>query len=206
MRLAENGGDPSQDGCGLLLHRSFAFGLEMLLFANGVSLAHPAYEDFVDIRRRLQPERVQMIPGRERLDLPESRMLEPPGEDDMPINPAPPRGELGEGHANLESDSCLLWQHFDLAQRSNDPGRAIVQGSDLRRLSGEMMIEIVRLARVGLIAVGERSPAFGTAPKRRLSHTLSFEMIRDLCACSVFVYRIFHGHYARRHPQAVRDA
>jgi hypothetical protein len=120
----------------------------MALLADGVGLAHPGRELRVDFRQGRDPERVQVIPRRERLDQPEPGVLEAPGQDNVPVDPAAARRHLREGHADLERDPRLLGDDPNRADRGDGLDNAIEQRTDCGRLSSEMVLEIVHAAGV----------------------------------------------------------
>jgi hypothetical protein len=140
------------------------------LLADGVCLAHPGLEVRVQLVRRLDPECVEMIPWRERLHESEARVLEPPRENDMPVQPRAPRRDLGERHPDLKGDARLLGENAYWSDPLDDPDDAIEECANLRRLAVEMMIEIVNGAGVRLVAVRELSTALGAAPQRSVRH------------------------------------
>jgi hypothetical protein len=54
---------------------------------------------------------VDVIAGRERLDLPDRGMLEAAREHDVTVQPPPPRRDLRERHPHLKGDARLLGKH-----------------------------------------------------------------------------------------------
>jgi len=92
----------------------------MFLPAHGVCLDEPRLELVVEVIHSSEPESVEVIAGRERFDAPKSRRFETPSEDDVPVQPAPARGELREGHPHLKGDSSLLWEDADWPDGLNE--------------------------------------------------------------------------------------
>jgi hypothetical protein len=115
----------------------------MLLLADRVRLSQPGHEIVIEIAGRCDSERVEVIPRRKRLNLPEPWMFEPPGQDDVAIEPPAARRHLCERHANLEGDARLLRQHADGTDALDDPDHLVEQLTDGWRLVVEVMIEIV---------------------------------------------------------------
>ena len=106
-------------------------------------LPHPFGEVGVNIRFRADSERVQMVPWRERLHQSKARILQPPREHDVAVDPPSTRRHLGEGHADLKRDARFFWQYAHWADRGNGLDDAVEQSADLRRLAAKVMIEVV---------------------------------------------------------------
>ena len=145
-------------------------GLQVLLSADLVGFGQPRAEVLIDVAQLHEPERVQVIARRERLDAAEARVIETSGQHHVPVQPAAPRRHLREGHPHLEGDPRLLRQNLYRADRSDSGHYLPIQRANRRRLAAEVMRERVPAARVRLIAVGEDPPAFAAAPQRWFGH------------------------------------
>ena len=89
-----------------------------------------------------------------------------PGQNQMSIDPVPPRTQLRERHPNLKCDSSLLWKDDDGAKAAEHARELIVDRPDPRRLAVKVMCQGPQSARMRLIAVRELTIALWTMPKR----------------------------------------
>ncbi|HXM57735.1 MAG TPA: hypothetical protein VOB72_20225 [Candidatus Dormibacteraeota bacterium] len=132
----------------------------MPLLADGIRLGQPGGHLAVDVPGPVQPEAVHHVVWRVDLGPAQPRAVEPAGQDDVPVQPAPPRHERGEAHANLERDPRRLGQDDDRPQRPDHLDHPIERRPHLRVLPMKCPIEVVRLpAGVRLVAVREPPPA-----------------------------------------------
>jgi hypothetical protein len=117
--------------------------MEVPLLADCVCLAHPRNERGVDVPGVLEAKRVQVIPRRERLDLPKTSVLQAACENHVAIEPSFSRRDLREGHADLEGDPCLLGENDHRADRAHRIGDEVEQLAHDRVAPSEVMIEVV---------------------------------------------------------------
>ena len=140
----------------------------MALLANSICFSQPFAKLGVHITWFGQPEGVNMITRRNGLDRAEARMLEPPRQHDMAVEPIRPRCDLGKGHTHLKSNPSLLWKDAHLPKLANRRNDLIENGSNFRPLATEVVFKIVPAARVRLVAVCEVASAFLTLPQAGL--------------------------------------
>jgi hypothetical protein len=143
---------------------------EVPLLTNGICLGEPGTQGVIDVIDRGQPEGVQVISRRERLDGTESRVLQPTREHDMAVEPPPPGRQLGERHANLKCDSRLLRQDRHRANRLRHHKHRLEQVAHAGRLVREVMLEVVSAAGVRLVAIREVAAALAAFPQRPGCH------------------------------------
>ena len=139
----------------------------MLLISHQVCLSQPRFEVRVDIAGLNEPERMQVISGRERLDAAEARVVETSGKDKVTIEPAPARSDLRKGHSYLKCDPRLLGQDSHRANRPDCRDDVVEQRPDRRWLAAEVVGERVPAAGVRLIAIREDASAFPASPQTR---------------------------------------
>jgi hypothetical protein len=142
----------------------------MFLFANLVRLSQPGDEIIIEIGNRCDSELVEVILRRKGLNFPEPWVLEPPGKDDVTIEPLSARRHLGKRHSNLEGDARLLRQHAYGPDTLDDPDHLIEQLTDSFRLVLKVMIEFELAAGMRLIAVGELAATVRALPERLTTH------------------------------------
>ena len=147
--------------------RSFSPLCEVLLLSHRLGLREPAPEFRVNVFRRLESERVQVVPRGERLDAAKSGTLAAAREDDVAVEPPAPGRHLSERHANVERDARLLRKNLHRTNRADRGYHRVEERTNLRRLSFEVVREVVAPARVRLIAVREFAAASLAAPQRR---------------------------------------
>ncbi len=155
----------------LLNPGSARLGTKVPLLADPVGLGQPGGHLLVGLVQVLQPELVQVVAGREGLDPPEPGVLQPPGQDHVPVHPAAPQGEGGEAHPHLEGDPGLLGQDGDRAVALGQLDQAPEDGHHLGVLAGQVPVQVEGAAGVRLVAVGERPPAARAGPHRCRVHS-----------------------------------
>jgi hypothetical protein len=138
----------------------------MFLLANGIRLPRPISKLPVEILKRFEPERVQMIARREGLDAQEARMLHAPREHEVTDEIALANADRGERHPHLEGDPRLLREDLHVTDFSDQRNQRIEQLPDFWTLSLKVLIDAVPSAGVRLVAIRELPPARGTAPER----------------------------------------
>lgn len=106
---------------------------------NEIRFSKPGSELCVDFADPRQPERMEVIAGRESLNPSESRVVKTASEDQVAVQPASTRGHLRERHPDLKRDPGLLREDFDGADRTDGGHDGVIQGSNCRRLALEMM-------------------------------------------------------------------
>ena len=142
-----------------------------------IGLRQPGTKLRIDFAGCGQSEKVHMIPGRDRLNPAEPRMLEPPCQHQVTIQPVRAGRHLGKRHAHLESDPCFLRKNPHRAQRSNRRHHRIEEHPDLHPFALEMVLQVRPPAGMRLIAIGKAAPALPAVPKRLLvSHRNSLRM------------------------------
>lgn len=94
-------------------------------------------------------------------------MIQPAREHDVSIEPRAARRHLRKGHANVEGDAGLFGKDLDRADVLDRGDDGVKERTDLRRLSREVMREIVAPACVRLIAVRELAAASLATPQGR---------------------------------------
>jgi hypothetical protein len=141
----------------------------MLLPPNLIRFGQPCSELIVYFAGLRQPERVQMVARRERLDPTEAGMLEPSGENEVAIQPVATWSDLRERHAHLECDPRFLGKDPDRAQFFDRGDNSPVECANLGRLAPKMVRQRVPAAGVRLVAIREESAAFRTSPQRTSS-------------------------------------
>jgi len=80
----------------------------VLLLTYQVRLREPSFHLGVNLVRLMKAERVELVSLREELDSSEPWALQPAGEHDMTIDPAPPQRECRVAHPDLKGDPGLL--------------------------------------------------------------------------------------------------
>jgi hypothetical protein len=100
-----------------------------------------------------------MVAGRNGLDGAKAGMFDSARQDEVAVQPVRFGSDLGEGHADLESDAGLLRENpdrSDVAKRRNNRAK---ERADGRGFAAEMAGKVVAAAGVRLIGVGELPPA-----------------------------------------------
>src|SRR5262245_26905849 len=93
--------------------------MQVSLLAHRIRLSQPRDESGIDVAAVLEAKRMQMIPRRERLDLPKTSMLQAACNNHVTVEPSLSRRDLGERHADLKGDPCLLRKDDDRPDRAN---------------------------------------------------------------------------------------
>lgn len=127
----------------------------MVLPTHKVSFGQPGAEIRVEITRQAQAKGMQVISGRECLDLPKPWMLEPPGKHDVSVEPGAPGRHLGERHPHLKRNARLLRENPNGADLAENRNHLVEEGSNLGRLASKVMGQRVSTTGMGLIPVGE---------------------------------------------------
>lgn len=108
---------------------------------------------------------MQVVSWRERFDLSEPRVLEPPREDDVAVEPALTRRDLSERHADLECDAGLFRKNDDGPERTNGRDDEIIDLAHDRVASDEVVLEVVQPAGMRLVPIRERAVAHRATPE-----------------------------------------
>lgn len=138
----------------------------MTLLADSVSFRKPFFKVFINVRQRGQAEMMNVVSGRNRVNTTESRVLESACQNDVAVNPSHTGSQLGEGHAHLKRDAGFLREHDHRSAAPHRLESGIKDRADFRWLAPEVGFQIVRAAKVGLIAIGETAFAGGALPER----------------------------------------
>jgi len=85
-------------------------GREMALLSYSVGFGEPGGDFVIDVVHVLEAKGVEMISRGESLDAAKARVLQPPCQDDVAVDPILPDDERSETHANLKGDSRFLRQ------------------------------------------------------------------------------------------------
>jgi len=125
------------------------------LLAHGIGLAQPLADSIVELLRRFDPELVDMVSGRDRLDSAKPWILQAPGEDLVPVEPAFLEHHRREAHPDLEGDPRLLRHNGHPPAGPHHPGEAPVERDHCRRFPGEVPRQPITAAGMRLIDVGE---------------------------------------------------
>src|SRR4029453_6348987 len=113
---------------------------------------------------------MEVVSRRERLHASKPRMLEPPCQHNVTVDPAPFRRHLRERHPDLKRDPRLLRQHAHRPERAHPRHNLVVERADRSRLALEMIREAVPATGMLLVAVGERTSACAAAPEGPRGH------------------------------------
>jgi hypothetical protein len=135
------------------------------LLPDEVRFFQPAAELVIDISEPNKAEVVHVIASGDGLDSPEARVLQPPGENNVPVEPSPARRHLGEGHADLKGDACLLGQDAHRSDLTRGAEYRFEQLPNRRWLAAEVVAEFVPAARMRLIAIRESTTALAATPQ-----------------------------------------
>ena len=137
----------------------------MALFSDQIGLRQPGAEIGVDLTLLTEAKNVDVVAGRNGLDPAKARMLQPPGEDNMSIQPLLSRCHLREGHPDLKRDPGLFGQNPHRADRLQRGDDVVIERSNLPRFVAKMIGQLMTAAGVRLIAVRECTSAFWAAPQ-----------------------------------------
>jgi hypothetical protein len=140
---------------------------EVFLLSYRIRLGQPAAKFGVDVVQGPDAKSVEVIARRKRLHAAKTWTLESSREHDVAIQPCSARRYLRKRHTNMERDARLLGQHVDRADVANRRDDRVEQRANLRRLSREMMLEIVAATGVRLVAIRELPTASLAPPQRR---------------------------------------
>ena len=111
-----------------------------------------------------------MVTRRDGLHLAEARVLDPPCQHDVTVEPIRSRRDLRERHAHLESNPSLLWKDPHRSESANCCNDLIEKRSDFRALPAEVIPQAVSPAGVRLVSVREIPSALLTLPKGTIFH------------------------------------
>jgi hypothetical protein len=130
-----------------------------------IGLAQPSSELDINILRHGQAKVMYLIPLGDRVNPTKTGVRHASGQDQMPVEPAPARRDLGKRHPHLEGDSRLLRQDRDPATLLDRMAKCFEECPNGGVLPTKVVFQVVATARVGLIAVREPPAAPGTGPK-----------------------------------------
>lgn len=112
-----------------------------------------------------------MIPERDRVDSAEAWMWQSAGEDDVTIEPALARRDLGKRHPHLKGNARLLREDNGRPARGDCAADRLEQQTDRPILALKVVGQVVPAAGVRLIAVGEATLAsLGRQPPAQRGH------------------------------------
>jgi len=120
----------------------------MLLIANRISFRQVRQELRVEFFRRSQPKVMNVVSGRDGLDLVEPPALDAPRQNQMTGKPAFPRRYLSEGHSSLQGDPRLLGQTHHRSKQAHSPNELIEKRSHFGGLVQKVMVQFELAARV----------------------------------------------------------
>jgi hypothetical protein len=137
-----------------------SMGREMTLFAYSVGLGEPGGDFVIDLIDPLETKGVQMISRRESFNPAEAGVLQPPGKNDVALDPILPDDESRETHPDLERDPRLFREDDYRSTPLCDRQQFAEDRADVLRLFCKMGRERVPApARVRLIAIGKPTVA-----------------------------------------------
>src|SRR5438105_2964231 len=138
----------------------------MALLAHRVRRADPGPHFVVDLARA-KTQAVPVIARRIRLDLVESRTVDPLAEHESDCQVVVSHHHRDERHPEVKGDARLLRDHGEPPTGLHFGRELVEQSADRRRPLREMRVEWRPAAtKVRLVLVGECPPAFGAAPER----------------------------------------
>jgi hypothetical protein len=137
---------------------------EMALLTNLIGLSQPGRDFLIYIVNALEPEGMQMISRRERLDAAESGIFEATREHDVAIDPVPSDDERGKTHPDMKRYPCFLRKHGDWPASSGNTQEFVEDSANALRLSLEMGCKRRAATRMRLISVRKLATAFRTTP------------------------------------------
>ena len=135
-----------------------------MLLTDSVSFGQPGGDFSIYILHALEPEGMQMISGRERLDPPKTAILNTLRKNDMAINPVSPNYKRRKTHPHLKRNPCLFREHGDWPVFPGDAQELVENSANGRRFSLEMGCKRVAATRMRLIPVCKPAAAFRTTP------------------------------------------
>jgi len=141
----------------------------VFLLSHRIRFGQPSTKFVVDVLQRLETKGVEVIARRKRLDAAEPGTLQATREHDVAIEPRSTRRHLRKRHADVKGDAGLLRQHLDRPDVLNRRDDRVEQRANQRRLSREMMVQIMTATGMRLIAIRERATAPLASPQRRLT-------------------------------------
>ena len=121
---------------------------QVFLFTNRIRFAQPGAKFCIDIGDAREPAGVDVIAWRNCCDAGEAGIFEPSCQDDVSVNPALSRCDLGKGHAHLESDACFFRQNPDRANSLHCSDDSVKNLTNLGRLGGKVWRESIPTAGV----------------------------------------------------------
>ena len=113
----------------------------MLLISHEVRLRQPRAKVRIDVGQLREPEDMEVVSRRKRFDLSKARMLEPPGQHEVSVQPSLARGDLRERHAHLERDPRFLGKNAHRTDGTNRGGHFLEERTNRRRLAVKVMTE-----------------------------------------------------------------
>ena len=99
----------------------------MPLLANRIGLAEPLVDAIVELIRRFDPELVNVVSRRDRLDSAKPWVFQAASQDHMPVEPVLLEHQAGEAHSDLEGNARLLGQVGDRTAVANHIFKAAVR-------------------------------------------------------------------------------
>ena len=103
----------------------------MPLLAHSIRFGEPRSELVIDVSDVVETKDVQVIPGRERLDLAKSWTLHTSGQNEVAIEPLPSRRDLRKRHPHLERNSRFLRQNADRTDAPDLGANGVEEAADL---------------------------------------------------------------------------
>ena len=152
----------------------------MLLLADRVGLGEPRLDLRVDLGRPMQPEHVYLVPGRDEIDAPEARAVQPARQDHMAIDPAAAKRERGEAHPHLEGNARLLGQNLDRPVLHRGCKQSVEGCDDVGRAAFEVILEPDVAAEMRLVAIREIASAIRARPHRAHRRSLRSQLMAKI--------------------------
>jgi len=138
---------------------------QVLLVPYEIGLRQPRAKVGIEVAHLGEPEFVEVIPRRKRLDPAKARVFEASGQDYVPIQPSLPRRDLGERHSHLKRDAGLLGENAHRADCPDGGDHPVKERPNRGRFAAEVMRERVPAAGMRLIPIGELASALLALPE-----------------------------------------
>src|SRR5215475_8140717 len=138
----------------------------MPLLPNGVCFGNPAHELCIDFFSSSEPEMVNMVSWRNRVNPEKTWMLRPFRKYEVATQPGLLDRDGHKGHANVESDPGLLGKDCNRTASSDCHPQMLEQALHRSRPSAEMRFQVLpRAAKVRLVPIGKGTGTLWTSPK-----------------------------------------
>jgi hypothetical protein len=141
------------------------------LLANSVGLVYPSEDFAIEFVARMEAEGMDVVAGRDILDLRETRIFQTPGQNDVTDNSISPQAHCREAHSHLERNA-RFFRHDAHGSATPDQFCELSEQRDrVRSFSGEVLAQSVAGAEMRLVAVRKEPSAFRAFPQWFDNHT-----------------------------------